>query len=109
MKEGRIILPVNGNDGEPLTHQHFCLRIALIKAFNGFTETAGRGGWTNSKGAQVLEDVMVYDVAGYPSDNVVLISIAKEVGAMAGQECVYVRDFDGRVELISPAPFRAVA
>jgi hypothetical protein len=109
MREGRIILPVNGNDGEPLLQVHVALRKALVQEFGGFTAVDGAGGWVNADGVLVSEPVTVYDVAGDYPMNYALRSIAAEFATLAGQDCVYCRDFDGNVELVAPAKFSAVA
>lgn len=106
MREARIVLPVqNGNANAP---EHTWLRSKLCRQFGGFTESIGRGGWISPIGETIVEPISIYDVA-MDGDGQELIAIARQVGEMAAQDCVYVRLPDGAVEFVHPAPAPQIA
>lgn len=106
MRTGQIILPILRNDGKtPLAKTHERLATLLIAAFGGCTVVFGSGMYDNpGKGLQV-EEIYQYTVAYVPSESndFALRSIAKTIGAEAGQDAVYVQYAGGVVELVTPA------
>lgn len=106
MRAGQIILPTMRNDGTTsLAKTHERLASLLLAAFGGTTAIPGSGMYNNpDKGLQV-EAVYSYTVAYVPSDSndLALRSIAKAVGAEAGQDAVYVQYAGGVVELVNTA------
>lgn len=111
MREARIILPVNGNDGLSVEGAHKYLKMSLASEFGGFSAIKADGGWVDNDGALQEEPVVIYDVAA-PSgvlEDKLLHDIARVAGREAGQICVYVKDFSGNVELIKINHFFAVA
>lgn len=102
LKEARIVMPFN----RKLTAQtnnavHSQLRAKLVGAFGGYTLTTGSGGWLDA-GQVYQDDVCVYDVAINTNVDAMieLRSIATQAGHALGQEAVYTRWPDGRVEII---------
>lgn len=93
MKEGKIILPLMDNQGNPLDAVHSGLRGSLAKAFGGWTATQAMGGWVGDDLQE--EPVTVYTVAGDAIDNDTLGQIAKTYGQAALQKTVYWTGFDG--------------
>jgi hypothetical protein len=95
MKEARIIFA--GGDEEMVNH--FLKLIA--RRFGGFTNWTANGGWVNGDDKLVQEPVRVVDVAlDYPQAIGYLRSLARIWAAMADEECVYLRDTEGNVELV---------
>jgi hypothetical protein len=120
IREARIILPVLDNEGQSVAAAHKHLRELLAKRFGGFTAISGHGGWVDTGGELVAEDVTIYDVAvddenaeklgGYEDQNLarsyadgILQAIARIACIEARQVCVYYREpFTGQVSFIGP-------
>lgn len=111
MKEARIILPLEGNstDGNrpPAgAAVHRLVRTRLAKRFGGYTRTTGFGGWVDSEGQIVEENVAIYDVAinQTAEDNADLRAIAVAAACNLLQDAVYFRPTSGLVEIIKLKP-----
>jgi len=96
MREGKIILPVEGNKGEDISAAHVWLTRMLIRYFGGLTVQDARGSWLD-QGRVYTEDVKVYVVAGSSRNQ--LRRYALKAGCEAGQKSIYWVDFDGNVHI----------
>lgn len=99
MRIGRIILPMQDNNGEPMPLVHAELRHRLVSRFGGFTSYEGFGGWANA-GVVQQEPVVIYDVALSLCQADVLRSIARQVGREARQKSMMIALPDGDVEFL---------
>jgi hypothetical protein len=104
MREARIILPRNGNNGESLNHVHAGLRRALCEAFGGCTAILVKGAWLDDSGKLYDEEGIAYDIACVvsPETSSKLRTIAEHVAREASQICVYLRHSGGDVEFVKP-------
>jgi len=104
MREARIILPVNDNDGESLAKVHEALQETLCEYFGGYTRTDGVGGWKNNTGEIVRDRIAIYNVAiddaGLCGGSRLLI-IAAGLLQAANQDAIYYRGPDGIVEILA--------
>lgn len=100
MKEARLIVPVNKNDGTPMPEVHKEIQRRLVRAFGGYTRARGFGGWAS--GSHVVEeDIYIYDVAAAPGrSREDLRRIGAFVMGAADQDAVYVRHADGVVDIM---------
>lgn len=97
LKEARIVMPLP-EGGRP---RHLEMRRQLVEAFGGYTACRGKGGWLDPVTNEVVNDnVIVYDVAIKPGQNVKLYLIAKQTAEALNQEAVYIRYPDGVVEIV---------
>ena len=96
MREGKIILPVEGNNGEDISVAHVWLTRMLLRDFGGLTVHDARGTWLG-QGRVYAEDVQVYVVAGNGNEN--LKRHACRAGREAQQKSIYWVDFDGNVHI----------
>lgn len=102
LREARIIMP--RGPAEPGLNAHEKLTTALIDLAGGVTITPNAGGaWRAPGGADVVEDVLIYDVAIADDQNTELARIALEAGRALGQEAVYVRYSHGVVAILDVA------
>lgn len=92
-RELRIIAPVSANPGR--------VKRLLLDAFGGYTVTRGTGLWRAPDGEVHQDTIDVYDVA-VDVDYDYRPNVQKVVDALkaAGEQCVYVRWPNGRVEFI---------
>jgi hypothetical protein len=99
MKEARIIIPRETNDGKPVSLDTY--ERALCAYFGGFTRTDGQGGFM---GVSLVyhEPVAIYDVAMKDTrrENDKLQALAERVKRELDQEAVYIRDTRGDVHFI---------
>ena len=97
MYEATIILPFGEFDGYQAEFE-----TELIDAFGGFTRDECKGGWRAPNGETILEPVSRYTVAGYdlPTNNGNLATLAFSYGQKLNQQAVYIRYFDGQVEIL---------
>lgn len=105
MREATIIMPVTrGNrqdpDGAGVGH----LRHELPQAFGGYTEHGATGVWVDPDTGRHHADrnrVFTVTCANTGLDTLdSLRHLAREAGRAAQQVCVYLKGFDGEVELI---------
>ncbi len=99
MREARIILP------NRRSNCHKLLGRMLANEFGGFTRLAGHGHWVDPRGEDCVEDVFIYHVA-VPSCSVTVLrrlwNIAREIGHIAKQQCIYLVMPTGSVFLVEP-------
>lgn len=98
MREARIIMPLLN----PQSMTHIYMQRELIEAFGGFTATSGYGGWKDSAGTNIRDEVMVYDIACDENRDRVydqLFEIAMKAGRALNQQAVYIRYPNGDVEI----------
>lgn len=100
MREARLILPNRDNDGNTLAQCHAYLKGALIGAFGGYTATPSQGGWKGPDGRIYEEAGTAYDVAVADGCESYLRELAGNIGRMARQEAVYLRQPNGVVEIV---------
>ena len=101
MREGKIILPVEDNDRNPLDGVHVVMADKIVDMFGGVTVHEAIGHWKSDDGILFKERVKVYTVAAETAIALLpLIGIAKKYAAMAKQEAVYVA-VDGNAEIIT--------
>ena len=92
MNEARIIIP------DSCVDQYLLNR--LIDAYGGATILQGTGAWHDYNNDVVIsEPVHVVDVAG--TDSGELYKVAQFMIDKCGQDAVYIRDFNGRVEIVT--------
>jgi hypothetical protein len=81
------------------------LQRHLLDYFGGYTEHHAIGAWRDPATGKVYHDNSAVFTVAVEATNAssmrALTHMAKTCGALAGQICVYVRGFDGEVELIS--------
>jgi hypothetical protein len=102
-KEARIILATEQQNNTPI-HASIrdLLREKLARAFGGYTETTGNGGYIMENGDYLKQEtVLIYDVAMEGHHYPALTAIAQWLAMVANQECVYVRRPDGEVMFYS--------
>ena len=106
MKEGLIILPTTGNQGQDHSAILKDLQEMLNQTFGGSTLISGIGSWTDDNGKLHQEDVVNFIVAGKDTaiNNAMLRGIGVSFGRHADQMSVYVREFSGTVEIIPIEP-----
>lgn len=116
MREARIVMSVADETAGNI-EAHIQLERELAETFGGFTATLATGGWVKTPGSIVIvrEPVIVYDVASMPDAgesparwveaNEKLVRTAMLTGRELQQEAVYVRNFDGHVEVIDVAEY----
>lgn len=104
MKDARIILATEQRNNIPI-HASIrdLLREKLARAFGGYTETIGHGGYIMEDGTLKQETVLIYDIAIEDHYYPVLTSIAQWLAMVANQETVYVRRPDGNVVFYDPS------
>lgn len=97
LKEARIIVPT-GAGAATLANAE----AAFLDRFGGFTRTNGIGGWRDGHGHPCVENTIVYDMAVpcTPDSAVKLRQIAVIIRLEGEQDCVYLRHYDGSVELV---------
>jgi hypothetical protein len=97
-REARIILATDQQNNVPI-HASIrdLLREKLARAFGGYTETVGQGGYIMANGDLKQEAVLIYDVAMEDHLYPALTAIAQWLALVANQETVYVRRPDGEV------------
>lgn len=103
MLEAKIILPLEGNNGENIGRAHNYLRASLVANFGGVTVFSGIGHWRDETGETINEVVCAYVTAmkSTQGNNRKLRKLAIVAGREAGQKAVYVRYADGRVSIIT--------
>lgn len=99
MREGKIILPMQDNNGKRLSAEHNALLRELCDEFGGATMSKAIGSWVDNEQMQT-EDVAVYVVAGHVSDNAALERLALKYGRMCRQKGMYLVYFDGAAEIL---------
>lgn len=105
MREAQIIMP--RDNSQAIAH----LRLRLLDIFGGYTQHEATGAWRAPDGAVHYDNHLVFTVA---SDGILwnghnfwlgpreeLRSICRDIGREAHQQCVYLRGFDGEVELVN--------
>lgn len=105
MTEARLILPVNGNGGEPLEPLLKNIRAAILRHFGGYTRQQAEGAWRSPSGRVYAEPVEVYTIAGDWTQYINLSNLTEvaEIAArMLDQEAIYL-SVNGEVHFISPA------
>jgi hypothetical protein len=100
LREARIILPVQDNDGHPLAGIHAVLQSRLIEAFGGYTAIDCRGGWQSPNGTLHNDPGTAYDIAcaDDPSTEATLRALAHLLLIGTLQEAIYLRLPSGAVE-----------
>jgi hypothetical protein len=91
---------------------HANLRRTLCERFGGFTAQSVFGGWLAPNGTLDEEPGTAYDVAvpeGDASCEGFLRTLARNVGAQAAQQAMYLRHASGEVEIIDTADARPQA
>ncbi len=104
MKEAKIILPQNDNDGNDLSAVHQKFGTALVEKFGGATVTFGLLGlWRDPEGKTVSEPVAEYLVAmnDDAQSREHLREIALRLGHEAKQKAIYIRHANGDVNFIN--------
>lgn len=98
MREARIILPL----AVPQEVREDTLN-EIIAEFGGYTAFNGTGAWMDPKGEVISEAVLIVDIAihGSPVADIVLERTAHNFLKASGQDAVYVRNFLGKVHIIS--------
>jgi hypothetical protein len=108
MSEAKIIIPVDCLSASRLSE----LASELCGTFGGMTTTEGNGSWVDNSGDLINEPVTVYYVAltdeaiSREGANEILRTLASWIAKHGDQDCVYIRDFDGEVELVKPYDWR---
>lgn len=102
MREARLILPVQGNDGQELLPFHLLLRRMLVRTWGGYNSSHVTGGWVDHAGTLYEDEGIAYDVAMEPHEgnNQILRSLAVDFGSRMGQLGVYLRYPSGDVEIL---------
>ena len=99
MREAQIIMP--RDCAQAIAH----LRTRLLDTFGGYTQHEATGAWRAPDGKAHYDHHHVFTVADIatPYDLNCLRAICRDIGREADQQCVYLRGFDGEVELVSCA------
>ncbi len=103
LKEARLIVPMQDNDGHPSDDILSEVRSRMLDVFGGYTETVGMGGWADA-GSIYREPVAIFDVAIDPFDSTktgALLALAQHVRQQLYQEAVYLRWYDGDIQLVT--------
>ena len=90
LREAKIILP---RDADKRAHEY--IRKSLGQRFGGYTAVDGHGYWEG-----LAEDVTIYYVAVPPDSTASLRHIAAMARDYGRQNCVYLCDASGNVELV---------
>lgn len=103
MREARIILPINDNNGNSLSFLHKSLAGELCRHFGGATATQSNGMWIADNGKLYDEPGIAYDIAMEPTrdNDAIMREIAVRFGRLAEQEAMYLRLADGQVDIIN--------
>jgi hypothetical protein len=103
MREAQIIMP--RDNAQAMAR----LRLRLLDAFGGYTQHDAIGAWRAPDGKVRYDHLYVFTVAcAEPPGRTHLLrdtcrDICRDIGREADQQCVYLRGFDGEVELVSCA------
>lgn len=114
MREATITVPVNDNQGRPLSG-YVTSRIskAILDEFGGFTAIPARGAWRNpANGLTYTEPVEVYHIAmTYAKTHAAaaLERVAILISGIAGQASVYYTTPDGEAHFYVPEPIADAA
>lgn len=98
MREAKIVIPDNYNDGKPIDgawRDQF--EAALVDRFNGFTKHSASGAWAGPNGVQI-EPVTIYIVAC--SSSRAVQAFAEQVKRDLDQQAVYIVRPSGDVQFI---------
>ena len=100
MREARLIVPINDNQGKSLDHVHAEIAECLVSEFGGLTEIEAKGMWFNDA-RLFAENVYFYDVAMEVSkeNEKKLVDIAMLAKKLAGQDAIYLRHANGYVHI----------
>ncbi len=103
MQIASIVLPKAGNNGENLEFAHMDLMRQLCAEFGGFTALDSVGGWIAPDGTLYQEDGKTYQVAmtDSPANRAKLQTIARHIGAIAGQLAMFITFPGGAAEIIT--------
>ena len=103
MREAQLIMP--RDCAQAIAH----LRTRLLDAFGGYTQHEATGAWRAQDGKVLYDHHHVFTVASdgvwndqgnMTEDTATLRAICRNIGREADQQCVYLRGFDGEVELV---------
>ena len=98
MREAQLIMP--RDCAQAIAH----LRTRLLDAFGGYTQHEATGAWRVQDGKVLYDHHHVFTVASdqgnMTEDTATLRAICRNIGREADQQCVYLRGFDGEVELV---------
>jgi len=95
MREAKIILPLNDNQGEPMETAHSRLQKTLCTEFGGFTAQNATGGYVNQAGETQIEDVTIYFIAIQFKDWPKMQNIARDLIDTTDQESIYLGQPNG--------------
>lgn len=98
-----VILPEFDNDGRNTDRAHEWLENELLTVFGGYTEQPVVGKWRDPATRYVYKDFSVrYDIVMdvSMSNDMMLMMIAKQAGALAKQKCVMVTHASGQVQFV---------
>lgn len=95
MREAQIIMP--RDNAQAIAH----LRLRLLDTFGGYTQHEATGAWKAPDGKVHYDHHHVFTIAYEHTSFEVVRSIAREIGREADQQCVYVRNWFGEVELVA--------
>lgn len=106
LREARIILPRQDNNGVPLIPVKNVLEKKLLTSFGGFTRLEGMGGWESNRVMHTRrlyqEYVWIYDIV-VSLDWMASIKL-KRIGLwlkkVANQESIYLRLPSGEIEFL---------
>ncbi len=104
MREMRLIVPKDDNDGRSLDDLHRTVHERLAQAFNGFTEMSATGVWVcPASGEVVREPVVSYTIAVHDRQGEAqVLLLAEWIAIEAGQDAIYLRLRDGTVKFVTP-------
>lgn len=102
MKLAKIILPMNGNDGQDLWSVHQKLKHGLLDRWGGYTSSIGTGAWLPPGGLVQTESHHRYEVAMERADVCAFRDLAAEIASLAGQHSVMIVTPCGDVEFVKP-------
>lgn len=102
LRESRILLPIAGNDGEPIDNAHAGLVADLSSAFGGVSRSIIDGTWIGPDGKVYAESCYAYDCATIDNRDAraKVRAYALARAREAHQLAVYVRHGNGSVDII---------